>query len=166
MKAIARRNCLKVQPFYVKILNYLRNPSGKLTYEKMKVIARWNCLKVQPFYVKILNYLRNPSGKLTYEKTKAIARRNCLKAQPLVQPFNKAANLTKGYYRKKEILLSVNPSGKLTYEKMKAIARRNCPKAQPFFDKVFRARGIKYCVTSYEKEELLRALNLSERTDA
>ena len=83
----------------------------------MKVVARWNCLKAQPFYVKIINYLRNPSGKLTYEKMKVIARRNCLKAQP-------------------------------------------------FFDKVFRAGGIKYCVTAYAKEELLRALNLSERTDA
>ena len=65
MKVVARWNCPKAQPFYVKIINYLRNPSGKLTYEKMKVIARRNCLKVQPFYVKILNYLRNPSGKLT-----------------------------------------------------------------------------------------------------
>ena len=84
---------------------------------------------------------------------------------------NKVANLPKGYYQEKiTILLPVNPSGKLTSEKMKVIARRNClkvqPLAQPFFDKVFDNEGIKYYVTAYAKEELLRALNLSERTDA
>ena len=66
----------------------------------------------------------------------------------------------------KNLKLPAKPVGQTNLNIDESCRPTELPKAQPFFDKVFRAGGIKYCVTAYAKEELLRALNLSERTDA